>query len=144
MIGLLRWLSGLDFPVFTRLISQVALLVRHNRSSMREVLGLEYIVTARAKGIQETRVILKHALRNALVPIITVIGITFALSLGGSVLVENVFALPGIGQLITSASLRRDYPTIEGGIAFLTMLSLVANLVVDITYTLVNPRMRNE
>ena len=142
--GLLRWLSGLALPVFTLSISQVAFLVRHIRSSMLEVLGLEYIVTARAKGIQETRVILKHALRNALVPIITVIGITFALSLGGSVLVENVFALPGIGQLITSASLRRDYPTIEGGIAFLTMLSLVANLVVDITYTLVNPRMRNE
>lgn len=140
--GLLRWLSGLALPVFTLAMSQVALLVRQIRSSMLEVLGREYIVTARAKGLRESRVILKHALRNALVPIVTVIGITFALSLGGSVLVENVFAMPGIGQLITSASLRRDYPTVEGGIAFLTMLSLTANLLVDVSYTLINPRIR--
>ena len=109
-----------------------------------EVLEQEYIVTARAKGLSEAKVIYKHALRNAFISIVTVIGLTFALSLGGSVLVENVFAIPGLGQLITTAAIRRDYPVIEGGMTYLTVLSLLVNLVVDISYTIINPRVKYE
>lgn len=143
-MGLLPWLSRLVLPVVTLAMSQVALLVRQTRSSMLEVLGMEYILAARAKGLREVAVVYKHALRNAFVSIITVIGLTFTLSLGGSVLVESVFAIPGIGQLITTAAIRRDYATIEGGTAFLTVLALVANLAVDILYSFINPRIRYE
>jgi peptide/nickel transport system permease protein len=143
-MGIVPWLSRLVLPVLTLSMSQIALLVRQTRSSMLDVLGEEYIVTARAKGLSEAKVIYKHALRNAFVLIITVIGLTFALSLGGSVLVETVFAIPGIGQLITTAAIRRDYPVIEGGIAFLTALSLVANLLVDLSYAIINPRVSYE
>jgi peptide/nickel transport system permease protein len=143
-MGIVPWLSRLVLPVLTLSMSQIALLVRQTRSSMLDVLGEEYIVTARAKGLSEAKVIYKHALRNAFVLIITVIGLTFALSLGGSVLVETVFAIPGIGQLITTAAIRRDYPVIEGGIAFLTALSLVANLLVDLSYAIINPKVSYE
>lgn len=143
-MGFLSWLSRLVLPVLTLAVSQVALLVRQTRASMLEILNLDYIVTARAKGLSELKVIYKHALRNALISIITIVGLTFALSLGGSVIIENVFAIPGIGQLITTASIRRDYPVIEGGIAFLTLVALVANLLVDISYTIINPRIAYE
>jgi peptide/nickel transport system permease protein len=101
---------------------------------------MEYVTAARAKGLSEAKVIYKHALRNAFISIITVIGLTFALSLGGSVIIENVFAIPGLGQLITTAAIRRDYPVIEGGMMYLTVISLIVNLLVDISYTLINPR----
>jgi peptide/nickel transport system permease protein len=142
--GFYSWLERLVLPVFTLGVSQVALLVRHTRSSMLEVLDREYITTARAKGLSETKVIYKHAFRNALINIITIIGLTFALSLGGAVLVENVFAIPGIGNLVTTAAIRRDYPIIEGGIAFVTLVALVVNLLVDISYTIINPRVNYE
>ena len=98
------------------------------RSAMLEVLRNEYIVTARAKGLSETQVIAKHALRNAFISIITVIGLSFALSLGGAVIIESVFAIPGVGQLVATAALRRDYPIIEGGVLYLTFISLAVNL----------------
>jgi peptide/nickel transport system permease protein len=139
-MGFWPWFKRLILPVFTLGLSQVALLVRQTRNSMLEVLSCDYIVTAYAKGLSESKVIYKHALRNAFINIITVIGLTFALSLGGAVLVENVFAIPGIGSLITNAAIRRDYPVIEGGIAFLTMVALLANLLVDISYTIINPK----
>ena len=139
-MGFLPWISRLILPVATLALSQIALLVRTTRSSMLEVLELEYVTAARAKGLSETKVILKHALRNAFISIMTVIGLTFALSLGGSVIIENVFAIPGLGQLITTAAVRRDYPVIEGGMMYLTVVSLVVNLLVDISYTLINPR----
>ena len=116
-MGFESWIERLILPVLTLGIAQVALLVRHTRSNMLQVLESEYIITARAKGLSEFSVIYKHGLRNAMVNIITVIGLTFALGLGGTVLVENVFALPGIGNLVTTAAIRRDYPVIEGGIA---------------------------
>lgn len=143
-MGFIPWLSRLVLPVVTLAMAQVALLVRVTRSSMLEVLEQEYIVTARAKGLSEAKVIYKHALRNAFISIVTVIGLTFALSLGGSVLVENVFAIPGLGRLITTAAIRRDYPVIEGGMTYLTVLSLLVNLVVDISYTIINPRVKYE
>jgi peptide/nickel transport system permease protein len=139
-MGIVPWLSRLVLPVIALALSQVALLVRTTRSSMLEVLGMEYVTAARAKGLSEAKVIYKHALRNAFISIITVIGLTFALSLGGSVIIENVFAIPGLGQLITTAAIRRDYPVIEGGMMYLTVISLAVNLLVDISYTLINPR----
>jgi peptide/nickel transport system permease protein len=142
--GFIPWVSRLVLPVVALALSQVALLVRTTRSSMLEVLGMEYVTAARAKGLREGKVIVKHALRNALISIVTVIGLTFALSLGGSVIIENVFAIPGLGQLITTAALRRDYPVIEGGMMYLTVISLVVNLLVDISYTLINPRVAYE
>ena len=106
---------------------------------MLEVLGKDYIVTARAKGLSERMVVYKHALRNALVTVMTVLGLIFALALGGSVLIENVFAIPGLGRLIVTAAIRRDYPIIEGGMIYLTGIALLVNLLVDISYTLINP-----
>jgi len=143
-MGFGTWFERLVLPVLALSVNQIALLVRHTRSSMLQVLESEYIVTARAKGLSEIVVIYKHALKNASVNIITVIGLIFALSLGGAVLVENVFALPGIGNLVSTAAIRRDYPVIEGGIAFVTLIALVANFIVDISYTFLNPRISYE
>ena len=143
-MGFEGWIERLILPVLTLGIAQVALLVRHTRSNMLQVLESEYILTARAKGLNQFSIIYKHGLRNAMVNIITVVGLTFALGLGGTVLVENVFALPGIGNLITTAALRRDYPIIEGGIAFVTLIALFTNLLVDISYTIINPKITYE
>ena len=143
-MGFESWIERLILPVLTLGIAQVALLVRHTRSNMLQVLESEYIITARAKGLSEFSVIYKHGLRNAMVNIITVIGLTCALGLGGTVLVENVFALPGIGNLVTTAAIRRDYPVIEGGIAFVTLIALLTNLLVDISYTIINPKITYE
>lgn len=138
--GVGAWLERLVLPVLALSAAQIALLVRMTRSSMLEVLGRDYIVTARSKGLRTRTVILKHGLRNALIPVVTVLGLTFALSLGGSVLIENVFAIPGLGQLITTAGIRRDYPVIEGAMVYLTLISLIVNLLVDLSYSLINPR----
>lgn len=138
--GFYPWIQRLALPVLALSAAQIALLVRMTRSSMLEVLGRDYVVTARAKGLRSRTVLLKHALRNALIPVVTVVGLTFALSLGGSVLIENVFAIPGLGQLITTAAIRRDYPVIEGAMVYLTLVSLVVNLLVDLSYSLINPR----
>jgi peptide/nickel transport system permease protein len=140
--GVGAWLSRLVLPVLALSLAHIALLVRMTRSSMLEVLGSEYIVTARAKGLAEHRVIYKHALRNAMISIITMVGLIFALSLGGSIVIENVFALPGLGQLVAQAALRRDYPVIEGAMLYFILVALVVNLLVDISYTLINPRVR--
>lgn len=138
--GFTPWIERLVLPVLALSAAQIALLVRMTRSSMLEVLGRDYVVTARAKGLRSKTVLFKHALRNALIPVVTVIGLTFALSLGGTVLIENVFAIPGLGQLITMAAIRRDYPLIEGAMVYLTLVSLVVNLLVDLSYSLINPR----
>jgi len=142
--GAWPWFSRLVLPVLALSLAHIALLVRMTRSSMLEVLGNEYIVAARAKGLTEVKVLYKHALRNAFISIITVIGLIFALSLGGSVIIESVFAIPGLGQLVTTAALRRDYPIIEGGILYLTFISLAVNLLVDVSYTLINPKITYE
>jgi peptide/nickel transport system permease protein len=111
---------------------------------MLDVLGRDYIYTARAKGLGEGRVVLKHAFRNALVTVVTVIGLIFALGLGGSVLIENVFALPGLGRLIVSAAVRRDYPIVQAGMIYLTGVALLVNLIVDISYSWINPQVTYE
>lgn len=141
-MGLWPWFSRLILPMIALSLSQIGLLIRMTRSTMLEVLDTEYVTMARAKGMPELTVITRHALRNAMVQIITAIGLLFALGLGGSVIIEQVFALPGLGELITTAAIRRDYPTLEGGIFYLTLTALVVNLLVDLSYAYFNPRMR--
>lgn len=120
----------------------LALMTRITRSSMLEVLNEDYIRTARSKGLSETVVILKHALKNALIPVVTVTGLAFGELLGGAVLVESVFAWPGVGALMVRAISTRDYPMIQGGVLVIAVIFVTMNLVVDILYTLIDPRIR--
>lgn len=119
-----------------------ALIIRFTRASMLDVLGEDYVRTARAKGLPENRVVLKHALRNALVPIVTVIGLTVALMIGGAVVTETVFGLPGVGNLVVSAVVRRDYPVIQGALLVVAAIYVVINFLIDMLYTLVDPRVK--
>ena len=118
----------------------VAFIARMTRSTMIEVLSQDYTTTARSKGLKERVVIIKHALKNALIPIITVVGLQFGLLLGGAVLTETVFAWPGIGRLIVDSILARDYPMIQGTILIFGLLYILVNLVVDLIYAWVDPR----
>jgi ABC-type dipeptide/oligopeptide/nickel transport system permease component len=118
----------------------VAFIARMTRSTMIEVLSQDYTTTARSKGLKERVVIIKHALKNALIPIITVVGLQFGLLLGGAVLTETVFAWPGIGRLIVDSILARDYPMIQGTILIFGLLYILVNLVVDLIYAYVDPR----
>jgi peptide/nickel transport system permease protein len=119
-----------------------ALIIRFTRASMLDVLGEDYVRTARAKGLGEDVVILKHALRNALVPIVTVIGLTVALLIGGAVVTETVFGLPGVGNLVVSAVIRRDYPVIQGALLAVAMIYVVINFLIDLLYTVLDPRVK--
>ena len=141
-MGFWPWLSRLILPTIALSLSQIGLIIRMTRSTMLEVLESEYVGMARAKGMPESVVIIRHALRNAMVQIVTAIGLLFALGLGGSVIIEQVFALPGLGELITTAAIRRDYVTLEGGIFYLTLTALVVNLMADLAYAYFNPRVR--
>ena len=119
-----------------------ALIIRFTRASMLDVLGEDYVRTARAKGLGEWPVVLKHALRNALVPIVTVIGLTVALMIGGAVVTETVFGLPGVGSLVVNAVLRRDYPVIQGALLVIAAIYVVINFLVDLLYMAVDPRVK--
>ena len=119
-----------------------ALILRFTRSSMLDVLGEDYVRTARAKGLSESVVVLKHALRNALIPIVTVIGLTVALMIGGAVVTETVFGLPGVGNLVVSAVLRRDYPVIQGALLVVAGIYVLINFAVDLLYSVADPRVR--
>jgi peptide/nickel transport system permease protein len=119
-----------------------ALIIRFTRASMLDVLGEDYVRTARAKGLPENTVVLKHALRNALIPIVTVIGLTVALMIGGAVVTETVFGLPGVGNLVVSAVIRRDYPVIQGALLVVAAIYVVINFLIDLLYTVVDPRIR--
>ncbi|MEX2541976.1 MAG: ABC transporter permease [Trueperaceae bacterium] len=121
---------------------QSALIARMTRSSIIEVMSLDYIRTAKAKGLARLPLVLKHALRNAMIPIITVIGLVFALSLGGAIVVEIVFNIPGVGRLLIQAVGRRDYPVIQGVALYIAFAYVLANLLVDMTYGLIDPRIR--
>jgi peptide/nickel transport system permease protein len=120
----------------------VAVIMRMTRSSMLEVLRQDYVRTARAKGIKERAVIVGHALKNALIPVITVAGLQLGWLLGGSVVVEEVFTLPGVGRLVLWAIYQRDYPTVQGCVLVIAVLFMVLNLVVDILYGFLDPRIR--
>lgn len=127
-------------PTVTLASFVVAFIARMTRSSMLEVLSQDYITTARSKGLAEKVVIAKHALRNALIPIITVVGLQFGSLLGGAVLTETVFAWPGMGRLIVDSILARDYPMIQGAILIFGLLYILVNLIVDLIYAWVDPR----
>jgi peptide/nickel transport system permease protein len=117
-----------------------AILLRYTRASMLEVLGQEFVRTARAKGAPESRVIYRHALANALIPVIAAAGIQFVALIGGAVIIEEVFALPGIGRLVVNAIYQRDYTLIQGAVLFLTVNAVLINLAVDVLYHFVDPR----
>ena len=129
-------------PAFTLGAASTAIIARMTRSSMLEVVRLDYIRTARAKGLTEGLVILRHALKNALIPVVTVIGLQMGLLLGGAVLTEIVFAWPGIGRLLVDALLARDYPVIQGVVLVIAAMFILVNLVVDIVYVYLDPRIR--
>ncbi|TAN27422.1 MAG: ABC transporter permease [Castellaniella sp.] len=119
-----------------------ALIIRFTRASMLDTLGEDYVRTARAKGLSEPDVILRHVMKNALIPIVTVIGLTMALMIGGTVVTETVFNLPGVGSLVVRAVLRRDYPVIQGTLLVVAFIYVVINFVIDFLYTVIDPRIR--
>lgn len=132
----------LVLPVLTLTLPYLAGIARLTRASALEVLRADYIRTARAKGLSERTVVWRHALKNALLPIITIIGIEFGGNLAGAVLTESIFAWPGIGNFLYNAVLSRDYLTIQGGVAFVAVAFIICNLLVDVCYAYVNPRIR--
>ena len=136
------FLSHLILPVLVATFGGLAGFSRYMRQSMLEVVRQEYIQTARAKGLSEPVVIGKHALRNALLPVVTILGLSLPGLIGGSVIVESIFAIPGMGQLMVQSVFMRDYPVIMGNLVIVATLTLVANLVADISYGLVDPRIR--
>ena len=138
------WLRSTTMPAISLALLQAGLLARITRSGMLEVLRQDYVRTARAKGLPERQVFLKHALANALIPIVTVIGIIISLLLSGAVVTEALFSLPGMGQLLTQAVLSRDYPMVQGGLLLVTTFLVVVNVLVDILYALIDPRVRYE
>ena len=140
--GIGPWLGHLALPTICVSIVFVALISRMTRSSVIESLGSDYIRTARAKGVPERRILGVHALRNAAIPIATTIGLGVAGLLNGVVVVENVFALPGLGRLTVDAVLQRDFPVIRGVILVLSLVYVLVNLVVDLSYIVLDPRLR--
>ena len=140
--GLGPYLERLVLPTLTLSFIYVALIARMTRAAMLDVLGEDYIRTARAKGIAEMAVLLRHGLRNAAVPVITVIGTGFALLISGVVVTESVFNLPGIGRLTVDAVLARDYPVIQAMILLTSLVYVTINLLIDVAYTLLDPRIR--
>jgi peptide/nickel transport system permease protein len=140
--GVWPWLENLILPAVALGCVYIALIARITRASMLEVLQQDYIRTARAKGMGQRSVLFIHALKNAAVPIVTVIGLGIALLIGGAVVTVSVFAIPGLGRLTVDAILRRDYPVIQGIVLLFSFLYVLINLLVDVTYTLVDPRIR--
>jgi peptide/nickel transport system permease protein len=140
--GVWPWLQNLILPALALGSVYIALIARITRASMLEVLQQDYVRTARAKGLGQRNILFVHALKNAAVPIVTVIGIGIALLIGGAVVTESVFAIPGLGRLTIDAILRRDYPVIQGIVLLFSFLYVLVNLMVDLTYTLVDPRIR--
>lgn len=140
--GVGGWLLRLILPSIALSVIFVAFIARMTRTSVLEVLGEDYIRTARAKGQTETRVLMRHAVRNAAVPIVTVIGLSFAILIGGVVVTESVFNLPGLGLLTVEAVLARDFPTIQAVILLFSFIYVLINLLIDVSYTVLDPRIR--
>ncbi len=132
----------LILPTLSGGLIYMALIARMTRATMLEVLGEDYIRTARAKGVDNGRLLLRHALKNAAVPIVTTIGLGVALLLGGVIVTESVFAIPGIGRLTVDSVLRRDYPVIQGIVLLTSTVYVLINLVIDLLYTVFDPRIR--
>jgi peptide/nickel transport system permease protein len=140
--GLWPWLENLILPAIALGCVYIALIARITRATMLEVLQQDYIRTARAKGLAQRPILFIHALKNASVPIVTVIGIGIALLIGGAVVTESVFAIPGLGRLTLDAILRRDYPVIQGVVLLFSFVYVLVNLGIDLLYTVIDPRIR--
>ena len=140
--GLLTFLRHMVLPVMALSVIFISLIARMTRASVMEVLEEDYVRTARAKGQSEWKILMKHAVRNAAVPIVTVIGVGIALLIGGVVVTESVFNIPGLGRLVLDAVLARDYPVIQGLILFFSFIYILINLLIDLSYTLFDPRIR--
>jgi peptide/nickel transport system permease protein len=140
--GLWPWFQNLVLPAFALGCVYIALIARITRAAMLEVLAQDYIRTARAKGIGQPGILFIHALKNASVPIVTVIGIGIALLIGGAVVTESVFVIPGLGRLTIDAILRRDYPVIQGVVVLFSFVYVLVNLMIDLLYTVLDPRIR--
>jgi peptide/nickel transport system permease protein len=140
--GFWPWLSHLILPAIAAGTPFSAIIARMTRSAMLEVLQTEYITVARAKGLDERAIIMIHALKNALIPVITVLGIALALLMSGTVIVENVFAIKGLGRVLIQGIVNRDYPVVQGAILVVSVLFVFSNLFVDILYTVIDPRIR--
>lgn len=140
--GFVPWIRHLILPTIALGLAYVALIARITRTSMLDVLAEDYIRTAKAKGVATSPLLLKHALKNAGVPIVTVIGIGVALLIGGVVITETVFNIPGMGRLVVDAISKRDYPIIQGCVLIFSGVYVIVNLVVDIVYTAIDPRIR--
>ncbi|MBS7812652.1 ABC transporter permease [Roseococcus pinisoli] len=140
--GFFPWMENLILPAVALGGVYIALIARITRASMLEVLSQDYVRTARAKGAAQPSILFVHALKNAAVPIVTIIGIGFAGLIGGAVVTESVFAIPGLGRLTVDAILRRDYPVIQGVILLFSFAYVLVNLLVDLSYTLFDPRIR--
>jgi peptide/nickel transport system permease protein len=140
--GVAPWLRNLILPAVALGCVYIALIARTTRAAMLDVLQQDYIRTARAKGVGQTGILFLHALKNAAVPIVTVIGIGFALLIGGAVVTESVFAIPGLGRLTVDAILRRDYPVIQGVVLLFSFVYVIVNLLVDLLYVVLDPRIR--
>ena len=131
-------------PALALGVANMAILMRMTRSSVLEVLRQDYITTARAKGVSERGVIYRHALRNALIPVVTVAGVQVGYLLGGAIIIEQIFALPGIGTLVLNAITQRDYPLLQAAMLFIAFAFPIVNLVIDVLYTYLDPRVRYE
>ena len=140
--GVWPWLKNLILPAVTLGMVYIALIARITRATMLEVLQQDYVRTAQAKGVAQKDVLFLHSLKNAAVPVVTVIGIGIALLIGGAVVTESVFASPGLGRLTVDAILRRDYPVIQGVVLMFSMVYVLVNLLIDLSYTLLDPRIR--
>ena len=135
-------LTVMVLPALSLGVVLAAVIMRFVRSALLEVLGREYVRTARAKGLRERLVVNRHALRNALIPVITVVGFQAGYLLGGTVVIEDVFALPGMGRLALAAIGQRDYPVVQGVVFVIALLFVVTNVIVDVLYAYVDPRVR--
>jgi peptide/nickel transport system permease protein len=140
--GVGPWLRNLVLPCVTLAVMYAALIARVTRAAVSEALTEDYVRTARAKGISERRMLIRHALANAAVPIATIIGLSVAGLIGGVVVTETIYAIPGLGQLTVDAVLSRDYPLIQGITLFFSLVYVVVNLLVDLSYLLLDPRIR--
>lgn len=139
---LVDWARHLILPVGISAFGGIAGLSRYCRSSMLEVIRQDYVRTARAKGVRNSQVIMRHALRNALMPVVTILGLSVPGLIGGGVIFETIFAIPGMGQLFYASAMSRDYPTIMGVLVIGAVLTLIGNLIADVSYALVDPRIR--
>lgn len=140
--GIGPWLHSLILPGVSLATTQVGLTARMARDATIDVLGEDYIRTARSKGVPDMALLVRHAFRNAMVPTLTVIGTSLATLLGGAVVIETVFVVPGVGNLVVNAINERDYPVVEGVVLFVAVLYVVINLAVDLLYAWIDPRIR--